>query len=70
MYLRKLLPLVILFAMFMAIHLQPLPWIKPEDLNRGLPASISIYTLNTTTSQWGAKLTGAFALIDFSDNNL
>jgi hypothetical protein len=56
--------------MFMAIHLQPLPWIKPEDLNRGLPASISIYTLNTTTSQWGAKLTGAFALIDFSDNNL
>lgn len=70
MYLRKLLPLVILLAMFLAICSQPLPWVKPDDLNRGLPPSVSIYTLNTTTSQWGVKLTGAFALIDLSDNNL
>jgi hypothetical protein len=46
------------------------PWVKPEDLNVGLPKSIEIYTLNTTDSQFSSKLTGAFIKFDFRDSNL
>jgi hypothetical protein len=47
-----------------------LPWTKPNDLNRGLPASIEIYTLNTTNSPFGTKLTGAYAKFNMNDTNL
>ena len=47
-----------------------LPWVKPDDLNRGLPSSISIYTLNTTSSPFGTKLTGGYAKFNMNDSNL
>jgi hypothetical protein len=47
-----------------------LPWVKPDSLNRGLPASIQIYTLNTTTSPFSSKLTGGFARFSMNDTNL
>jgi hypothetical protein len=47
-----------------------LPWVMPEDLNRGLPKSISIYTLNTTDSPFGTKLTGGYAKFNMNDTNL
>jgi len=47
-----------------------LPWFKPEDLNKGLPSSISIYTLSTTNSPFGTKLTGGYARFNMNDTNL
>lgn len=46
------------------------PWIKPGELNFGLPSSVEIYTLNTTTSPFGTKLTGAMTKINMNDSNL
>ena len=45
-------------------------WVRPDDLNIGLPSSVSIYTLNMTQSPTGLPLTGAFARFDMTDNNL
>lgn len=47
-----------------------LPWVKPQDLNRGLPPSVEIYTLNTTDSPFGTKLTGGYAKFNMNDTNL
>ena len=47
-----------------------LPWEKPDDINRGLPSSVSIYTLNTTSSPFGTKLTGGYAKFNMNDSNL
>ena len=47
-----------------------LPWVKPDDINRGLPSSVSIYTLNTTSSPFGTKLTGGYAKFNMNDSNL
>lgn len=47
-----------------------LPWVKPADLNRGLPSSIEIYTLNTTDTPFGTKLTGGYAKFNMNDTNL
>jgi hypothetical protein len=49
---------------------QALPWVKPDDLNKGLPASVEIYTLNTTNSPFSSKLTGGFVRFDVRDSNL
>jgi hypothetical protein len=46
------------------------PWVKPDELNRGLPASISIYTLQTDSSPFGTKLTGGYAKFNMNDSNL
>lgn len=47
-----------------------LPWEKPDELNRGLPPSISIYTLNDTATPFGTKLTGGYAKFNMNDTNL
>ena len=47
-----------------------LPWIKPDQLNRGLPPSIQIYTLNTSSSPFNSKLTGGYARFNMNDTNL
>jgi len=47
-----------------------LPWVKPEEFNRGLPRSIELYTLNTDSSPFDSKLTGAYAKINMNDTNL
>ncbi len=47
-----------------------LPWVKPADINRGLPSSIEIYTLNVTDSPFSSKLTGGFAKFNMNDTNL
>ncbi len=46
------------------------PWVKPSELNRGLPSSISIYTLKTDSSPFGTKLTGGYAKFNMNDTNL
>lgn len=45
-------------------------WTKPADLNRGLPSSVEIYTLNMTDSPFHTKLTGGFARFNMNDSNL
>jgi hypothetical protein len=35
-----------------------------------MPSSISLYTLKTTSSPFGTKLTGAFARFNMNDTNL
>ena len=45
-------------------------WTKPEELNRGLPGSVEIFTLNMKMSPNGLPLTGAFARFDMKDENL
>ena len=47
-----------------------LPWVKPDDINQGLPPSVSIYTLHTTESPFGTKLTGGYAKFNMNDSNL
>jgi hypothetical protein len=47
-----------------------LPWVKPADLNRGLPSSVEIFTLNTSSSPFSSKLTGGFVRFDLNDANL
>jgi hypothetical protein len=49
---------------------QVFPWVKPADLNKGLPSSVEIYTLNMSSSPFGTKLTGGFARFDLADQNL
>jgi hypothetical protein len=61
---------IVLFQLLATIILCDLPWIKPEELNRGLPSSISIYTLKTDTSPYSSKLTGAYARFNMNDPNL
>lgn len=46
------------------------PWVKSDELSRGLPASVEIYTLRTASSPFGTKLTGAYAKFDMNDPNL
>ena len=46
------------------------PWVKPQELNRGLPNSVSIYTLHTDASPFGTKLTGGYAKFNMNDPNL
>lgn len=46
------------------------PWVKPEEWNKGLPKSVEIFTLNTTSSPFGTKLTGAYVKISMNDSNL
>lgn len=46
------------------------PWVKPGELNYGLPPSVEIYTLNTSSSPFSTKLTGAMAKINMNDPNL
>lgn len=46
------------------------PWVKPAEFNRGLPPSVSIYTLRTESSPFGTKLTGGYAKFDMNDPNL
>lgn len=46
------------------------PWVKPQELNQGLPASVSIYTLHTDASPFGTKLTGGYAKFNMNDTNL
>ena len=46
------------------------PWAKPDDLNAGLPPSISIYTLHTTDSPYNTSLTGGYARLDMNDDRL
>lgn len=62
--------IVVLSILVVAGLAWSLPWVKPEDLNRGLPSSIEIYTLNTTDSPFGTKLTGGFAKFNMNDTNL
>jgi hypothetical protein len=46
------------------------PWVRPDDLNRGLPSSVSIYTLCTSQSPFSTKLTGGYAKFDMNDPSL
>jgi hypothetical protein len=46
------------------------PWIKPGELNYGLPTSVEIYTLNISSSPFSTKLTGAMVKINMNDTNL
>jgi hypothetical protein len=57
-------------SLLVAALSQALPWVKPDDLNKGLPASVEIYTLNTTNSPFSSKLTGGFVRFDVRDSNL
>lgn len=60
-----------LFALLqVAILCQVFPWVKPDSLNKGLPASVEIYTLNTSSSPFSSKLTGGFIRFDMRDSNL
>lgn len=52
------------------IYSQQYPWIKPDQLNKGLPNSISIYTLQTDSSPFNTKLTGGYAKFNMNDTNL
>ena len=63
----KILILGILLALACSWQL---PWVKPDDINRGLPSSVSIYTLNATSSPFGTKLTGGYAKFNMNDSNL
>ena len=47
-----------------------LPWEKPADINRGLPPSVEIFTLSTSSSPFGTKLTGGYAKFNMNDSNL
>lgn len=46
------------------------PWVKPGELNYGLPPSVEIYTLNVSSSPFSTKLTGAMTKINMNDTNL
>ena len=46
------------------------PWISPEELNRNLPSSVRIFTLNTTSSIFSSKLTGGYARFNLNDTRL
>jgi hypothetical protein len=46
------------------------PWVRHPELNRGLPASVAIYTLQTDSSPFGTKLTGGFVRFNMNDPNL
>lgn len=59
-----------IIALLSTVVAGQLPWVKPADLNRGLPSSVEIYTLNTSTSPFNSKLTGGFARFDLKDTNL
>lgn len=62
---------ILLLSILLELSLSwTLPWQKPADLNRGLPSSIEIYTLNVTNSPFGTKLTGGFAKFNMNDTNL
>jgi len=62
---------VIVIALLTTVVLaQVFPWVKPADLNKGLPNSVEIYTLNMSSSPFGSKLTGGFARFDLADQNL
>ena len=52
------------------VQAQKYQWIKPADLNTGLPSSVEIFTLNMSISPTGLPLTGALARFDMKDNNL
>jgi hypothetical protein len=43
---------------------------RPDDLNRGLPPSISIFTIRTTQSPFSTKLTGGYVKFDMNDPSL
>lgn len=45
-------------------------WVKPSELNRGLPSSVEIYTLNMSDCPFGTPLTGAYARFNLNDTNL
>ena len=59
----------ILLFIFLGVFAQ-YPWIKPGELNNDLPPSVEIYTLNTPSSPFSTKLTGAMAKINMNDPNL
>lgn len=62
--------LILIACLQAMIFCQGFPWVKPDALNKGLPASVEIYTLNTSTSPFGTKLTGGFARFNLRDGNL
>lgn len=61
-----MLPLLLLLSIAFCQY----PWIKPDDLNFGLPPSISIFTLRTNASPFNTKLTGGYAKFNMNDSNL
>lgn len=63
---KSSIPILLLLSLSLCQY----PWIKPSDLNRGLPPSISIYTMKTESSPFGTKLTGGYAKFNMSDPNL
>lgn len=46
------------------------PWVRHPELNRGLPASVAIYTLKTDSSPFRTKLTGGYVRFNMKDPNL
>lgn len=61
-----MLPLLVLLAIASCQY----PWIKPDELNYGLPPSVSIYTLRTNSSPFNTKLTGGYAKFNMNDSSL
>lgn len=70
LHIMKLLLVGILAVILPAVVIGSMPWVKPSDLNKGLPASIEIFTLSTSSSPFGTKLTGGFVRMNMSDTNL
>lgn len=54
--------------LLLAVAHSQYPWVRPDDLNAGLPHTISIYTLNTTNSPYNTSLTGGYAKFNMHDH--
>ena len=65
-----MLRVLVLFLLIVLCLSFRLPWVRPDELNVGLPSSVSIYTLNTTDSPFQGSLTGAYAKFNMNDSNL
>lgn len=61
---------MIVLLMLLAVAHSQYPWVKPDELNTGLPHTISIYTLNTTNSPYNTSLTGGYAKFNMHDHRL
>lgn len=65
-FLRLSLGLLLLLQVLAA----PLQWVYSSQFSKGLIDSAAVYTLNTTSSPWGTKLTGAMATFNMNDTRL